>query len=144
MMKRLQELIVKIAWWTAMAMSTIMIVFVTVLVFRYRFDEITSNSYSDSVFLCMAALLGFLLISFLLGKLFERLHRRFRFLDKLLLLATIAFSCGFSWNFVGGQKYYPPQTVSRFLRLQFGCLWEICALSCRKALICLCGPFRQA
>lgn len=106
-MKRLTEFLNKTAWWVVMAMGTGMIVFVAVLAFLYRFDEISSDNARDSVLPGLLALLGFLLLSFLLGKLFERVYRRFRFLDRLLLLATIALSCGFSWKFLDGAKILP-------------------------------------
>lgn len=96
-----------IAEWVILVMAGMILCYITVVSFLYHFDGVNSVPLSGNTVAVVGAVLLMGVVVFLVTKLLTPLQKRFPYVDRLLLVLVVLWSCGFSLAFVNGAKVLP-------------------------------------
>lgn len=107
MKKKIALHINNFAEWTVIIILLVVCCFLTITSLFYHFEEHTSTIIKDNPLISLFAVFLFLAIIGLLSRLLLSVYRRFPYLDKVLLVITLSWVCGFSYVFVIGAKTLP-------------------------------------
>lgn len=107
MKKKIALHINNFAEWTVIIILLVVCCFLTITSLFYHFEEHTSTIIKDNPLISLFAVFLFLAIIGLLSRLLLSVYRRFPYLDKVLLVITLFWVCGFSYVFVIGAKTLP-------------------------------------